>query len=147
MKILCINKDKYVIYLNKYFYKCNKDNISEILSKIFINLKKLYSLEVHSIFNIKCYTNEYYGTILEIEKEYDPFSLYTKKTNANIKFYNDSKFLFEIEDYFTKDKIKSNIYIYNNKYYLEILEDYTKIAEYVNNILYGNKVNDIIGNN
>lgn len=140
MKILCFSSDKYIIYLNKYYCKNIKDNIESYLSKIFIRLKQIYNIEVHSIFNVKCYINDIYGAILEIEKEYDPFSIYTKKTNANIKYY-DTKMLYEIDDYFISDKV----YMYDNKYYIDAVDN-INIIEHIKNIIYGNNVNDIIDN-
>lgn len=83
--------------------------------------------------------------ILEIEKEYDPFYLYTKKTNLDICYYNDSKFLYSVDDYFIKDKLNNyKMYIHNSKYYIELFEDNKYIIEHTNEILYDKVVKEII---
>ena len=125
--------------MNKYYYTFDKSTIEDCLSKILRRLKKVYNIEVYSIFNVDCYINENYGIILVIKREYDPFSMYSKKTNLNIKFYDKSLFLYEIDDYFIKDKIDCNIYIYKNNIYIDT-KNVFNIIEHVNNILYGDSV-------
>lgn len=149
MKIECINKNLYKIYINKYYYHFKKETINECITKILLILKKIYNIEVYSEFVIKCYINNIYGIILEIERKYDPFSLYTKKTNLEIYYYNDSCFLYDIEDYFIKNTLKNyNLYIYKNKYYIELIdEDDLKLIEFTNKILYGDEINKIINKN
>lgn len=143
MKIVYINNDKFVVYLNKYYYEFDKNTINECITSVLKRLKKEYNVEVYSIFNIDCYINDNYGIILVIKREYDPFSMYSKKTNLNIKFYDKSLFLYELEDYFIKDKIECSIYIYNNKIYVDT-KDIFSIIEHVNNILYGRDVIKVI---
>jgi len=136
MKIDFVNNDKFVIYLNKYYYTFDKNTIEECLTKVLKRLKKIYNIEVYSTFNVDCYINDNYGIILVIKREYDPFSMYSKKTNLNIKFYDKSLFLYEVEDYFIKDKIDCNMYIYKNKIYIDT-KDVFNIIEHINNIIYG----------
>lgn len=148
MKIECVNKNLYTIYINKYYYQFRKETINECITKILLILKKIYNIEVYSEFIVKCYINNTYGIILEIERKYDPFSLYTKKTNLEIYYYKDSVFLYEIEDYFVKNKLNNyKLYLYDNKYYIKLIdEDDLSIIEFSNKILYGDTINKIINN-
>ena len=134
MKIEYID-NKYVVYLNKYYYEFDKNTINNCIFKILKKLKKIYNIEIYSTFNIECYISNVYGIVLEIKKEYDPFSKYAKNTDININ-YHYNKFLFEVSDYFIKDKLNCNIYIYNSKYYIDIYNDY--ISEYITDIVYKN---------
>lgn len=146
MKVEFINSDKYIIYLNKLYYTFSKSTIESCLSKILKKLKKLYNIEVYSTFNIECYINSNYGVIIVIEREYNPFSMYSKKTDLNIKFYDNSLFLYEIDDYFLKNNINNcSVYIYNNKIYFDIKDnDVTCVIEYVKNIIFGDYALDVI---
>ena len=91
---------------------------------------------------MECYINDNYGVILVIEREYDPFNLYSKKTDLNVKFYDNSLFLYEIDDYSVKNKLdNTDVYIYNNKIYIDIKDnDVINIIEYTKNILFGDIV-------
>lgn len=144
MKIECINSNEYIVYLNKYYYSFNKETIDKCLNKIFRKLKKEYNVDIYSTFNIKCYINDYYGLILNIRKDNDPFLKYREKTNTNIVFYYNTLVLYEISDYFIKDKLECKIYKYNNKYYIELKEDYFNICEHINKIIFGDKVLKIV---
>lgn len=144
MKIDFINNDEYIIYLNKYYYTFDKENIDSCLKSILKKLKKMYDIEIYSTFNIGCHINKYYGIILDIKREYDPFNLYSKKTNLNIKFFDDSVFLYEVDDYFLKDKINCSVYLYKNKIYLNVNDDIFSIIEHVSNIIFGNNVSKIV---
>ena len=139
MKIKCLGDNKFIVYLNCLYYKFDKSTIEGILSKILKRLKKVYDLEVFSTFNIECYVNNNYGIILEINREYDPFNLYGKKTDINIKFHDNALFLYEIDDYF----IDGKKYIYKGKIYIDTI-DINSILEHVNSIIYGDMVLRIV---
>ena len=146
MKTEIVNNDKFIIYLNKSYYTFDKNTIESCLYKILKRLKKLYNVEVYSTFNVECYINDNYGVILVIEREYDPFNLYSKKTDLNVKFYDNSLFLYEVDDYFIKNKFYNiDIYIYNNKIYMDIKDnDVINIVEYTKNILFGDIVLKVV---
>lgn len=146
MKTEIVNNDKFIIYLNKSYYTFDKNTIESCLYKILKRLKKIYNVEVYSTFNVECYINDNYGVILVIEREYDPFNLYSKKTDLNVKFYDNSLFLYEIDDYFIKDKFDNiDIYIYDNKIYMDIKDnDVINIIEYTKNILFGDIVLKVV---
>ncbi len=143
LKILCVNKNTYKVYINNNYYLYDKNTINNFISKILLILKKRYNVELYSIFNIKCYIDNSYGIIFEITREYDPFTLYLKKTDIKIIYYNNSKFLYSIDDYFITNKSKK--YIYQKKYYLD--SNSIDTCEHTNDIVYGNIVKKIIDNN
>lgn len=134
MKIEYVSNDEFIIYLNKLYYTFDKSTIESILTKILKRLKKIYNIEVFSTFNVECYVNNNYGVILKINREYDPFNLYSKKTNLNVKFNDNSVFLYEIDNYF----IDGKKYIYKNKIYIDT-DNVDDILEHINNIVYGDK--------
>ncbi len=127
MKIDYINNDEYIVYVNKLYYIFDKNNIDNILKKILKRLKKIYDIQIYSTFNVECYIDDNYGIVLEIKREYDPFNLYSKKTDLNIN-YNYTMFLYEVDDYFINS---NNKYIYNNKIYIDNYK-----CEHVLNIIY-----------
>ena len=139
MKIECVSDDEFIIYLNRLYYTFDKTSIESILTKILKRVKKMYDIEIFSTFNVECYINSDYGVILEINREYDPFNLYRKKTNLNVKFYDNSIFLYEVDNYF----IDGKKYIYKGKIYIDT-KSVDNILEHINNIIYGDKVLKII---
>lgn len=148
MKVEFIDSVKFIVYLNKLYYCFNKNTIESCLYKALRRIKKIYGIEVYSTFNIECYINSNYGVIAVIEREYDSFNMYSKKTDLNIKFHDNSLFLYEIDDYFLKDKIDNScVHIYNDKMYIDIKDnDVASIIEYTKNILFGNDALNIISN-
>lgn len=134
MKIEYVSDDEFIIYLNKLYYTFDKSTIESILANILKRIKKMYNIELFSTFNVECYVNNNYGVILKINREYDPFNLYSKKTNLNVKFYDNSVFLYEIDNYFIKDNCKK--YVYKNKIYIDT-DNVNDILEHINSIIYG----------
>jgi len=134
MKIEYVSDDEFIIYLNKLYYTFDKSTIENVLTKILKRIKKMYNVELFSTFNVECYINNNYGVILKINREYDPFNLYSKKTNLNVKFYENVLFLYGIDNYFIKDNC--NKYIYKNKVYIDT-SDIDDILEHINSIIYG----------
>ena len=134
MKIICADKNEYKVYINKYYYNYNENNINKLIMKIIVFLKKYYNIEIYSIFNVKCYINDNYGIILEIKREYDPFILYTKDTKIILDVIN-AKMLYSINDYFIKDMFNIKAYIYNNKYYIDAIDNIS-VFDYIDDIIY-----------
>lgn len=139
MKIEYVSDDEFIVYLNKFYYPFDKSTIENNLTKILKRLKKMYNTQVFSTFDVECYINDNYGVILEINREYDPFNLYSKKTNLNVKFYDNSLFLYEIDNYF----IGGKKYIYKNKIYIDT-DNVDNILEHINSIIYGEKALRVI---
>lgn len=130
--------DNYVIYLNKTnlinFNFDKQDNLEEEFKKIFKILKNNYNLKINGYYNIKIYQDNYYGIIIEIDKEnidyYDYFD-YDDTITMRIKKY-DIEIFYEVEDFlFIKDFLDYfKLYRSKNKLYLKI------IKELDNNIFY-----------
>ena len=143
MKIKYINDEKFIVYLNKYYYTFSKNTIDSCISKILKKLKKKYNIDIYESFNIDCYIYDNYGIVLVIKQEFNPFSKYSKTSDININYYNN-KFLFLISDYFIKDKINCDVYNHKNKYYLDLKDnDYDIISEFYEDIIYSDLVNVI----
>jgi hypothetical protein len=148
-------ENTFLVYLNKYFIgdiDINKETIQKYLKTVFIHLKDNYNMNIYGYFNINCYINNNYGMILEIKEESIGFPFYSKKTDMKLTFYNDSKFLYNIDNYFIKDILDSNdytLYAKDNEYYLDInnLDEKTNayIMENTKRIIYGDEVEEIIG--
>lgn len=134
MKIVCTDKNNYKVYINKYYYQYNENDINKFVMKIILFLKKNYNVEIYSIFNINCYLNNNYGMILEIKRDYDPFILYSKDTKVILNIIN-VKMLYCISDYFIKDLFNIKVYTYNNKYYIDAIND-IRVFEYIDDIVY-----------
>lgn len=154
MKAEVTNEDTYVVYLNKYYindiYKLNKETIQEYLRTVFLHLKLSYDMSINGYFTVNCYINNNYGIILEIKQESSGFPFYGNKTDMKITFYNNSKFLYNIDNYFIKDILKDkeyNLYINDNEYYLDVsnLDERTNayIIENTKRIIYGEDVENI----
>ena len=144
MKIKCIKENNFICYINKYYYNFDEKTLNNFLMNLIKKIKKKYNIEVYGNYDIKCYIDKSYGIILDIKKEIDEFTKYTRKANLNIEFIDD-KFLFEIDDYFLCKNYKK-IIKYNDKYYIE-LSDYSSIMEDYNRIIYGDEKLLITSNN
>ena len=140
MKIEYINNNKFIVYLNNLYYKFNKDSIEKIILKVLLKLKKIYKIDIYSIFNVECNINKYYGIILVIKKESDSFLLYSKQNKINIRF-NNVNVLYEVFDCYPF--INKKIYMKDNKYYVKPDIDIINY-DYVKNIVFGNKALKII---
>ncbi len=157
MKIDVLEDNTFVVYLNKYYIKeienINKDNIQKYLKTIFLCLKKKYGVNIYSYFNIDCYINKSYGLILEVREEPVGFHFFTKKTDMKLTFYNNSKILYNIDDYFIKDILKNNdykLYIRENQFFLDMdnldEKESAYIIENTKKIIYGENIQSIINN-
>ena len=78
MKCECIETNVYKVYLYKTYYKYSKETIESMLLKILQKLKKMYHFDIYAIFDIDCYIDDNFGMILDINREYSPFLLYSK---------------------------------------------------------------------
>ena len=102
MKCECIETNVYKVYLYKTYYKYSKETIEGMLLKILQKLKKMYHFDIYAIFDIDCYIDDNFGMILDINREYSPFLLYSKNTDIKMRMH-EVKFLYETDDYFLKD--------------------------------------------
>ncbi|MDO5569747.1 MAG: hypothetical protein Q4G04_06600 [bacterium] len=125
----------------------NKEEISEFLTKI---KNKILPKNTKGTLYFDIYINEYYGMIIEVEKE--DFSFFQNEIDIKIMFHLDSPILYKI-DYFDIKKItKKNIdiYYYKNNTYLNIkhqLSLYQKqLLSELSTIVYNKEAYDIIIN-
>ena len=139
MKIEYISNEKFIIYVNKYYYSYSKDTIKDFIMNILKIIKKKHNIDIYSLFKIICYKYDLYGMIMVINRKNDTFYKYAKKTEIDIKIIDDI-FLFEIDDYFLNNKVDGKLYIYNNKYYIELNEYDLNIVEHINKIIFGDEV-------
>ena len=98
MKCECIETNVYKVYLYKTYYKYSKETIEGMLLKILQKLKKIYHFDIYAIFDIDCYIDDNFGMILDINREYSPFLLYSKNTDIKMRMH-EVKFLYETDDF------------------------------------------------
>lgn len=153
MHITFLDNDNFIIYLNKNLIKNvdfdNNVEIENYFKKLFLNLKKIYSININGYYDIKIYKDKMYGIVIEVEnEEIEYMDLFDNQVEMSIEVINDN-FIYKIDDYFfLKDKKNISIFRYKNKIYLNIngniaLNDYLKLIEF-GSILYGEKAKDIV---
>ena len=130
-------KNSIIVYIYNKKIKDIKDTIKTILE----SLRKYYNYEINNSYNLKLYTNKYYGMIVEII-ENDDDSIDKNIVNINLKILKDTLFLYEVND--PLDYLKNEIYYYDNKYYINIKEKNMSILEN-SNLIYGKEAYKIIG--
>ena len=120
MKIVINSNDDFILFFNKLNDISLDDNYEEEFKKIFLKLKRYYSINISGFYNVYVYIDNYYGTILRVIK--DEFDLYYKQIDMHITIENIN-FLYKVSDYFfIKNLNNYNIYYYNSCFYLEIIE-------------------------
>lgn len=156
MHVEIIDDFKMIIYLNNMQINSvdfnKKEDLQEYFKKLFRNLKNFYNMNINGFYNINVYKDEYYGIILEIEKEdIDYIEYFDGQVDMNITVESDNIFLYEIDDYFNIDeKIinKIKVYQYKNKLYIKIISnisnvDFGEMLEF-SKIIYANESEQII---
>ncbi len=141
-----INKDnKIIVFLNKKI-NFKQINLEKYFTKLFTKFKEYYHLELNGCYNINIYTDEFYGSVIEIENEELDYYNYFNQIDMEIKL-NNNIFLYEIDyEYLSKNIINnSNIYKLKDKIYLQLKnnKDLNKILEYAN-IVYGKKIKYVL---
>lgn len=150
MKVVFYDSNYFNVYLNKYYIKDinfrDSDDVESQFKKIFNNLKKNYKIDIKGFYDVDVYINDNYGVILEIEKEdIDFISMKDESVDMRIKFKMNSKFLYEIDDFFIindLNKEDADIYYHNNKFYIDLkkelnLKDMMRLIEN-SKIIYNN---------
>ena len=138
MKVECsINKIIVYIFSDKYLNK----KIENVIKEILLDLNKYYGIELKNSYELRLYTNKYYGMILEITELEDV----CKKNivNLNLKILKDSLFLFEVED--PLNYIDNEIYYYDERYFINSKKVNINLFEN-SNIVYGKDAYKILGN-
>lgn len=120
MKVIINNEDSFILFFNKLNNINLSDNYEEEFKKIFLRLKKYYNINIYGFYNVIVYINNYYGTILKIEKDKD-LDIFYKQVDMHIVIEKDYIILYKVKDYFFIKNLDSfNIYYYEDNFYLEI---------------------------
>lgn len=156
MKISIQDDINTTLYLSKEYTDTidfsNKLNIENYFRCLFKKLKTFYDFDIKGFYNIKIYSDKYYGSILKLQKEdieyYDYFDNHIDM-RFSIKDYNS--FLYEINDLFDIDESledKILLYIYHNRLCVRIIKEIEsiKLGKLIENskIIYDEEINDII---
>ena len=135
MIIKNIDKNNYLIKIfNKFIDIYDKDEIEELVRKVFSKIMKKEKIHGDAIVNI--YVNDNYGIIIKIEVDNNCY--YSDELDLKIIMHLNNNFLFEI-DYFNLKELNiknQNIYYYNDKFYLEIVnpidnKDLLKLSDFI----------------
>ena len=109
MKI-CINDDiNTVIYINKEYSSdidfSNELEIENYFKKIFNKLKTFYNISIKGFYNIDVYLDNYYGIVLNLEKEnIDYYDYFDNHIDMQFRIKKYSSFLYKLND-FSLEKI------------------------------------------
>ena len=139
-----ITDNKIIVFLDKKF-DVTKMNLEKYFKKLFNKIKINYGIDVSGYYNIDVYVDNYYGNIIEINKEDNEYYNFFNQIDMRIKI-NKGIFLYEIDYEYLNNKIINNCILYklNNRLYLQIKNDIVNnILEY-SNIIYGKEVRKIL---
>lgn len=147
MKIIAMDLDSIVLYLSDMDFSMeeNIDILEERFRDIFLHLKNSYDMDIEGYYKIDIYKNEYYGMIVEMEKEeFDYFDYYDNQVDMRISIHEDNSILYEFDDFFSISSLldKMDFYMYRNKVYGKVKHFLTKIEgaylqEQSSSIVYG----------
>lgn len=156
MKVSIQDETNATLYLSKEYTDnidfSNKLNIEDYFRRLFKKLKTFYNLDIKGFYNIKIYSDKYYGSILKMQKEdleyYDCFD-----NHIDMRFSNKdySSFLYELNDLFDIDDSLNDkiiLYIYRNHMYVRIVKEINSIqlGRLIENskIIFDDRINDVI---
>lgn len=155
MKVNIIDDNNIIVFLNKFNIKnidfSNRENIEKNFRNIFLKLKHIYKLDIKGYYDIKIYTDKYYGAVLEIEHEdIEYIDYFDSQIDMRVNVIKDNEFLYKIDDIFLNDRIINKIDIYNFKeeYYIKIKKELNNYdMAYIlenSNLIYDNITFDIL---
>lgn len=150
MKVKIIDDYNIIVFLSKSEKTIDfssKDLLEDELKELFKKLSSCYDINISGYYNIVIYIDDYYGAILDINREDMDYALYDDDQIDMRILIKNTSFLYLIDDIFL-DERDNTIYQYKGKYYLKLekqlsLVEMGKLLEY-SNIVYDNKVEDII---
>ncbi len=142
-------QNKLIIYLNKNnnlkIDLNNKINLEKKFQELFSKIKKIYAIDMSGSFEITIYNNEYYGNIIEIEKEELEYFEYYDTIDMKITLSKYNEILYKMENIEKNISKKSKIYTYNGEIYLKPLKNQLiGLLEENGEIIYGKKSYDIL---
>lgn len=143
MKIELIDKLTFDIFIIKEKIKDIKvkdqQEIEKYLMKIIDKLKTIYKLEIEGFYNINIYIDNYYGIMINFNKEklgyYDYFNGQLE-LNINIK---EVSFLYKINDIPKKLLNKIEVKQIDNEIYIKIIKELNQ-KEFMNLIEHTEKI-------
>lgn len=136
VKIVSVSDEKFILYLNQtYLDELDFDHKTELESYfkiLFSKLKMFYEIEMRGYYHITCYTDDYYGMILSIEKEdVEYFDYLDSQVDMRIVMEDDQCFLYQVYDMFavtSEMKKRGTLYQYKKKYYYKVNEPLPSIS-------------------
>lgn len=146
--------DKIIVFLNKkevskITFK-DEEKLEDYFKTFFINLNKIYDMDINGYYNIDIYLDENYGAALEIKNEDLDYYNYFSQIDMKLNISKTSSFLYEIKYEFLENSLLENATCYKklDKMYLKInkeIEDcsFFKLLEF-SNIIYGKEADNIL---
>lgn len=129
MKIYFIDDLNFTIYLNKFYINNidlkNKDDLETYFKNLFLKIKDSYNISLAGYYNITIYLDNYYGAIIDIEKEeLEYFDYFGSQIDMRIAIL-DNTFLYQVKDINILKNLffYGNIYQYKNHFYFEIKKE------------------------
>lgn len=125
-----------IIYLKKQLIDTidftKKNELEKYFKELFLKLKEYYNIKINGYYNINVYIDEFYGVVLELQKEeLDYYEYFDNQVDMHI-LTEEVQFLYLIEDYFIINELNiSKLYYYKDKYYIlpNINTDYNYLLE------------------
>lgn len=125
-----------IIYLKKQLIDTidftKKNELEKYFKELFLKLKEYYNIKINGYYNINVYIDEFYGVVLELQKEeLDYYDYFDNQVDMHI-LTEEVQFLYLIEDYFIINELNiSKLYYYKDKYYIlpNINTDYNYLLE------------------
>ncbi len=121
------NGNQIIVYQNKYALETvdfDNNELEEQLRTLFLKLRQDYEIQIKGYYNIDVYTDDAYGSIIELNKEeIEYFDYFDNEIDMRIILHDPKSFLYCLSDPFSipsKLRNKLNIYWKENKAYAEI---------------------------
>lgn len=133
MKIISIDMNNIVLFLsdNRYSLSSDMEELEVQFRKIFEHLKELYDIEVEGYYLIDIYIDEYYGIVVEIEKDdLEYFEYLESQVDMRISIHNNTLILYQIYDCLDIPSMlykKIDFYVYKNKIYGKVKKSLTEL--------------------
>lgn len=139
----CIQDNKIILFIKKHHLEKidfnNKKDLEKYFRKLFSILKENYDIKLNGYYTIDVYRDNYYGAVIELEKEdLEYYDYFDNQIDMRINNHGNVKILYLIEDYFDLDEEilkKSKIYLYKKHLYLDLINNlnnrlYAKLLEH-----------------
>lgn len=158
MKVSINDEDNIMLYINNMYVDKiifdDKEELERYFKLLFGKLKNFYKINIRGYYNIRVYTDNFYGIIIHLQREnIDYCDYFGNQVDMRITIEKNNCFLYKISDLFGIDKKilkKINIIKHKKNLYIKIIKKISNIemATIIENsdIIYDNEVNNIIMN-